>query len=446
MKKTVLTLATIMAFGWQGISFADSSVDALIQKLQDKGILTSQEASQLKDEVSTKEETTQKATFKSMLPSWISGIKIGGDFRLRDQIQRTKKPTGGTGNDARNRGRLRARLNLEDQINDKVKFDVTLATEGGSDNGQLNNSRSNNWTFGGNGSTGSGSFSKPYIALDKAYVTYTPNKMVTLLGGKMANPIWEPASLLWDPDITPEGGAILLSKRLSDLVTPFSTNAFFVLKDSGPSSSQRTDPYVFVTQEGIKGNLTDKVFYQAAAQGHFFSNAGHVPLDNGAGSVGNTLTSGGLYAYGYSLVGGAINIGMNDPFGDMLPNPIYIPQIGIFGEYNQNMDVSNKNTSWDAGWYMGNSAINGWGTWKISSFYKVLAADSVPDAIPSDDFYSGDTDTRGWQNEIDIGLAKNVWFDMLYYHTNVYKPIASITNLSSNAPEDIFQIDMNFKF
>ncbi len=80
-----------------------------------------------------------------------------------------------------------------------------------------------------------------------------------------------------------------------------------------------------------------------------------------------------------------------------------------------------QNKAWLLGVYMGNSALNGWGTWKVSSYYKVLK--EIPGWIlfPNDDFYSGDTDTKGWQSEIDIGLAKNVWFDMLYYHTNIFK-------------------------
>ena len=48
MKKIVLTLTAVLIFSWQGLSFASSSVDALIQKLEDKGILTDQDAVQLK--------------------------------------------------------------------------------------------------------------------------------------------------------------------------------------------------------------------------------------------------------------------------------------------------------------------------------------------------------------------------------------------------------------
>ena len=38
MKKIVLTLTAALIMSWQGLSFADSSVDQLIQKLKDKGI------------------------------------------------------------------------------------------------------------------------------------------------------------------------------------------------------------------------------------------------------------------------------------------------------------------------------------------------------------------------------------------------------------------------
>ena len=82
-------LCMAIIFAWQGFSFADSSVDALIQKLEDKGILNKQEAAQLKDNFD-KEQDSQQTTFKSMLPDWVSGIKITGDMRLRYQEQERK--------------------------------------------------------------------------------------------------------------------------------------------------------------------------------------------------------------------------------------------------------------------------------------------------------------------------------------------------------------------
>jgi len=458
MKKIVLTLTAALVFGWQGMSFAGSSVDALIQKLEDKGILTNQDAIQLKGEIASNEQNSQQATFKTLLPDWLNTIKFTGDFRLRDQWQERDIANGTTVQKLdRNRGRLRARLNFEDQINDKVKIVVGIATDGGS-------GRSNNVTFGGNnsdagltsGNSTLGSFDKPNIVLHKAYATYTPNQYVTLIGGKMDNPIWEPVSpgLLWDPNITPEGGAIKLEKKLNDYITPFSMNAFFVLKDQSPDTSSvktKTDPYMFVSQEGIKGNLTDKVYYKAAGSYYGVSNPNHWPLDNGNGI--NTLSSTpGLtttYSYNFNLVGGAVDLGINDPFGELLPSPIYIPQIGVFGQYFKNLDPSKQNVAWMGGVYVGSSAINGWGTWKLTSYYKVLQRDSWLDALPDADFYSGDTNVEGWRNALEVGLAKNVWFTLAWFHTQVYKDISTLaasTGMQGRSPENLFQMDLNFKF
>ena len=462
MKKIVLTLTAAMLFACQSMSFAASPVDALIQKLEDKGILTDKEAQQVKGEVASDEKTYQEANFKNLLPEWVSGLKVSGDFRLRDQINRRDVPsTSATGvNLVQNRVRMRARINFEDQVNDKVKVGVTLATEGGKDNGVLGNSRSNNWTLGGNGGTyyngtstvsnNSGSASKPYVAIDKAYVTYTPNQYITLTGGKMANPIWEPASLLWDPDITPEGGVVQLQKKINDYVTPFSNNAIYILKDSTPkadngTTSTRTDPYMFISQEGIKGNLTEQVYYKVAGSYYNISNPHRIILDNSLGMNTTSVASSSYYAYDYELVGGAAELGMNDPFGELLPSPINVAQIGVFGQYFKNLDPSHQNAAWMMGAYIGNSAINGWGTWKLSSYFKVLERDSWLDCFPDDDFYSGLTNTKGTRTQLDIGLAKNVWFTMTYFHTNIFKYFGS-TTYSKSAPEDLFQMDLNFKF
>ena len=282
MKKIVLTLTAAMIFVWQGPSFAASSVDALIQKLEDKGILTDQDAAQLKGEIAFNEQSSQQSTFKNLLPDWLNSMKLTGDFRLRDQIQvRKVKQAAGVDNLDRNRGRFRARLNVEDQINDKMKVIVGIATNG--ESGTFpGNGRSNNITFGGNAS-GEGSFNKSSLVLNKAYAVYTPASWATLMGGQMDNPIWEPGSLLWDPDITPVGGAVQLQKRLNDYITPFTTNALFVLKDNSPSLSvtgTKTDPYMIVSQAGIKGNLTEKVYYKAAGSFYNVSNPHHLQLDN----------------------------------------------------------------------------------------------------------------------------------------------------------------------
>ncbi len=480
MKKLVLTLTAAMIFSWQAMGFAASSVDSLIQKLEDKGILTQQDAAQLKGEISQNEQASQQSTFKSMLPDWVNNIKLTGDFRFRDQIQERKIPGGdlgsspttgtgfGTRNLHQNRARIRARINFEDQINDQFKVVVGIATDGGT-------ARSNNYTLGGSTSTNkdnatfSDSFGKPSLILNKAYAVYTPNSMITAEVGKMDNPIWEPAnaSFFWDPDITPEGGSLQLQKKINDYVTPWVQADVFDLHDATPTNGTKTDPFMMVLQGGAKGNLTDKIYYKAAASWYDVNNPSHLVFGQSLGTntqITAAQSASGSAALKYNfrdvIVVGA-EFGMNDPLGELLdniPTPDYLPhpyiaQIGVFGDYAENQDTGDdQNKAWEMGAYMGNSAINGWGTWKIQSYYKTLERDSWLDIFPDDDFYSGDTNTKGWRTQLDIGLAKNVWFTMSYFRTNIFKDYTTVSTLtptsafSHSGPESLYQMDLNFKF
>jgi len=475
MKKIVLMLAAGILFAWQGLGLAATSgVDSLIQKLEDKGILTSQEAQQIKGEITSDEKNSQEKTFKTMLPDWVSGLKISGDFRLRDQIQVRKAPGGSaSGNNFdQNRARIRARLNFEDQINDKVKLVVGIATDGESN-------RSNNLTLGGNGKTDgltnttTDTFGKADVVLNKAYAVYTPASWATLMGGKMDNPIWEPgpggagSSFFWDPNITPEGGSIQLQKKLNEYITPWIQGDVFDLHAATPTAALKTDPYMLVTQGGLKGDLTEHIYYKGAVTWYDISNPSHLSFGEGLGiNSGTTSGGGGRLTYNFNdVIVGSADMGINDPFGEMLPSPIFIPQIGIFGDYADNTSNSKdvpvntgrnrQNKAWMAGAYMGNSSLNGWGTWKLASYYKVLGRDAWLDVLPDADFYSGQTNVKGWRSELDIGLMKNLWFTMAWFHSNIYKIDPGIQGVSANgtntspsvkAPENLFQMDLNFKF
>jgi len=367
---------------------------------------------------------------------------------------------------------LRARLNFEDQINDKVKVIVGIATNGENSAG-LGNPRSNNLTFGGN-NTGENPFYKSTIVLQKAYAIYTPTSWATLEGGQMDNPIWEPVTgnsqLLWDPNITQQGGAVLLQKRLNDYVTPWATSTMFVLDDAAPSTSAtafKTDPYMYVEQGGIKGNLTEKVYYKAGISYYGVSNPDRVVFSNRPSSTSTTSPTnntnstngtGSQYTYGYYLIGGALDLGMNDRFGELLPSPIYIPQIGVVAQFYENNGAPSSagNKAWELGGYVGSSQLNGWGTWKLTSVYKVLERNAWLDVFPDADDYNGATDTAGIRTQLDLGLAKNTWLTLTYYHVNVFKDIsalsyagsgpAPLTAYSGSAPENLYQIDLNFKF
>jgi hypothetical protein len=438
MKKLwILTLSIILAF--QSMAEATSTVDVLIQKLTEKGILTQQEADQIKGQIAYEEKQAAEEGYKKQAPEWVQNFKLSGDFRGRLQTERRKQATSATqDSQERIRGRIRARLNMETKVNDKAKVIVGIATDGGTSSSP-NNPRSTNMTLSGNNS--GTPFSKANVVLNKAYGQYMFNDKWTISAGKMDNPIWEPMEFLWDSDITPEGVSLQYNRKVNSAVNFFSTGSFFMLNEFPGSSA---DPFMFVGQTGLMIKPNPKFDTKAA-----FTYTGYGNIKNGftgGTGTGDTLntrnaalgTTGLKYDYRAPMV--SIDVGINDPFGETLP--LYIPRVGAFGEYTNNPAVKKGSVAWMTGIYLGNSKVNGFGTWKLIGAYKVIQRDAVLDIFPDSDFYGGATGVKGMENVLEIGLAKNLSFTVDYYRTI---PIHR-TAATGKAPEHVVQYDINWKF
>ena len=246
MKKWLVTIM-VAVFGlastlsYASMSAPDTAVDSLIAKLVEKGVLNKDEGDLLKGRVQYDSKVIQENNMKRDIPEWVQNTKIGGDMRVRfqDSLRKSTSSTSAVNN---SQGRLRMRLNTEIKMNDKAKVVIGIASTGGA-----NNARSNNVTFSGDSSTEAANkpFAKTNVVLNKAYGQYIFNDRLTLWGGKMDNPIWEPMEFLWDSDITPEGVAAKYEYKLNSMVTLSALGSFFMLNNVASSTS---DPFVWVTQ------------------------------------------------------------------------------------------------------------------------------------------------------------------------------------------------------
>ena len=206
MRKSFIGLLIFGIIGlWSaGPSPATStSVDALINKLVDKGILTKKEAEEVENEIIADEKMIREDGFKQSLPPWIHNAKLKGDFRLRYQYERKE-----TDADARLRGRIRYRLGLETKVNDQINVGLGIAS--GADD-----PRSTNQTF-------TDTFEHPDVRMDLAYAEYKPMDSLKLIGGifPRSDYLWAPTDLLWDGDINPQGGSAHWEKKLNDRLAP----------------------------------------------------------------------------------------------------------------------------------------------------------------------------------------------------------------------------------
>ena len=126
-------------------------------------------------------------------------ISFSGDVRLRGE------PFFGGPSDGsldRMRGRVRARFNAVADLGTQFRTGFTLAT------GDINDPVSTNQTLGG-------FYTRKAIALDQAFVQFTPKQFtaLTLTGGKFGYP-WYNTELTWDKDLNPEGAAQSLAFKL----------------------------------------------------------------------------------------------------------------------------------------------------------------------------------------------------------------------------------------
>jgi len=127
-------------------------------------------------------------------------ISLSGDIRLR------MEPIFGGPTDQsldRARARVRARFNAVANLGEQFRAGLTLAS------GDINDPTTTNQTL-------TGFYSRKAVALDQAFVEFTPKafKALSVTGGKFRYP-WYNTELTWDKDLNPEGAAETLAFNLN---------------------------------------------------------------------------------------------------------------------------------------------------------------------------------------------------------------------------------------
>lgn len=171
--------------------------DALLDILVRKGVLTSQEAEEVRSEM--KRDVAKTPAGKIRLSDSLTELKLYGDIRLRYQYDtkdfQADPPSIGDDEDRspsgnqRSRWRFRLRLNADFKLTHNVFGGVELQTNAASD--------SANQTF-------EDGFIDYPIFISKAYLGWSPTEWLTFTGGKVPNPFYT-TGLVWDPDIHPTG-------------------------------------------------------------------------------------------------------------------------------------------------------------------------------------------------------------------------------------------------
>lgn len=383
---------------------AQTSVDALLNKLEQKGILSVDEARELKAENATNsvEDFNKALGAKFPLPDWVTSYKFSGDLRGRFDDVSTQTPAfknsaGTVAQENNMRFRYRLRFGLTANLKDNMQVGFRLGTDdtGKGADTSTGNPLSNNSTLLGDGS-------KKPIWVDAAYGKWTPINdgtwMLAATIGKMDNP-FQQSAMVFDPDYTPEGAALQATYKFDDADTlAFNGGAFII------DQLTTRGPFFYGGQMIWNRTWTPKISTSAGISGYAIGNKANISNFNAPAStgpnpydsnLGNTIvggSTGSFAAYFNPVVASGSVTYTLDRF------PLYpgaFP-VKLAGEYLDNPAVGSHNKGWWLGGTLGKSGKKG--TWDISYRYQRLEADAWWDQIVDDDniaFFPVSTPTFG---------------------------------------------------
>ena len=316
-----------------------SETDALLQKLVDKGVLTSAEAQQVRTEANEEAAKINKQKendFKELVKNSAPNIKLKGDLRTRYQWEKRK----GNANQEE-RARLRLRVGADAKVNDKVNAHFQLAT------GSRNDLRSTNQTLGGNANEAFGHYD---FWIDQMYVDYAPAPWLTLLGGKMPlkSVFWQTGDMLFDSDINPDGASATFNHPLNSQIDLFANTGWWILQDRA-LQSKVSMAYI---QPGIKTKVLDNASLKLGAGYLFYNSLKGKDVDvviSSKSSDTNTVTGNAL-TYDFDSFIFSSELGFDKPVS-------FLPYLSIFGDYVNNPDPPSANTGYLLGWKFGDKKI-----------------------------------------------------------------------------------------
>jgi hypothetical protein len=349
------------------------SSDALIDKLVDKGILSSDEAKDLRDETDKDFQTAVAA--KTGMPDWVTSYKLYGSFRGRfEQFS-------GDNTAAIDRTRLRYRLFLGATVNMKDNLEVGFRLGSGDTKGSLaqGNPLSQNSTMGNN-------WSDKGLYVDLAYGKWTPIQggdwTLSTTFGKMERDVFDFTWMVIDPDLTPEGGVIQGAYTINDRQALAFTAGGFTLADVANSTQ---DPAMFGGQVLWKAKWTDKWASTLGVAALAIVNPEQLTSGNVTEIVqGNTrYTSGphsGAPEYNFTPIIGDASVTYTL---DSVPFYNGAFPITLKGEAMNNPGAPNNNNGYWVGVTLGKSGTKK--TWDLTYRYEYLESDAWYDQLADDD-------------------------------------------------------------
>ena len=233
------------------------STDPLLDVLIRKGVITEQEAKEVKAEMQTNSVNTAASKWK--ISDSIKSINLFGDLRFRYEYRAADNPqdAGLTTGDTYQRERFRyaLRVGLRGDLLDNFNYGVRVETS--------SNPRSPWVTFGDDSNPTPSAKNSDSIGVGQAFLGWKPADWYEMTVGKMPMPLYT-TPMIWDADINPEG-AFEKFKYSFKYVDVFAGFGQFMYQDTSPDVETPTsDTWIFAWQLGANVKLTKEMSFKVA--------------------------------------------------------------------------------------------------------------------------------------------------------------------------------------
>ena len=429
------------------------SADALIEKLVEKGILSSKEAVELRKE--TDSDFGKALRNRQDLPDWVTVFKLTGSFAGRFEHFHADNPL----YTERTRYRYRARLGAVVTLKEDFEVGIQMSS------GEFDPRYGGGSPVSGQSTLASGASRKP-VFFELAYGKWTAinNDIATasMTIGKMRNP-FQPSSsvadeptMLFDPDIFPEGLAASVSYHIDPKHTLNFDGGYYVLGEVDQTLpvdnilSPGHDPAFYGGQLTWNAKWSKKL--STALGVSAFSLTGRenlrvftppapdllaVPNVN----AGNTRS--GLGGLAYDMTPLMVSPQVVYTLSSFPLYPGEFP-VRLYGDYAENPSAPRDNVGYRLGIRLGKASKKG--TWDVGYRYQSLGADVwyeelVDDNngafyqqadplsgffIPSDGTggrgYRGGTNVRGHLVRVNYAITDGLMFSFNYYLNSLIHP------------------------
>ncbi len=420
MRTKILFLVGAVAAVFVSASAYAQSSDALINKLVEKGILTTKEAKELREE--TDKDFNRAYAAKTGMADWVTALKFNGDFRGRyDGVFGDND--GGPFLGDRHRLRYRLRFGATANLTDHFEVGLRLGS------GEVSSAAP---SFGGNIFSGNTTLnndaSRKFIFIDLAYGRWTPKEWLDFQIGKMNGLFWM-TDMVLDPDYNPEGAQEKITWHIvkDKHAVSFISGQWVIAENfAGSGKGINNDTYLFVNQIDWTSKWTDEFSTRAAIGAYNFANQQNISPaletflnQNGTPASGPTAKN-----FNPIIVRAEATYAL-----DSFPQYHGKFPISVAAEYVNNPAADHFNEAYNLGIAFGSNKQKG--NWQFSYNYKKIEGASTWHGLNDDDFgfsARGGTDVRGHQVTASYHMYDPFFINLRYMRTEQINNAPKIPN------------------